>query len=178
MTAGMPTGRKLLERQKKLGLVPEDAKMVDWPEVLPKWDSFSEEGKRYLSRQMEVNAAFLEHVDYHIGRVIDHIEEMGELDNTLVDLSDRRQRLYRGRNPHRDIFRAVDAERVPAADHGTAAGKTRSVRRNGCLGRAAHGQPLFRGWAYASSTPFQWTKQIASHFGGTMSPRPSDTPKR
>jgi arylsulfatase A-like enzyme len=73
-----------LERQKKLGLVPEDAKLVDWPEVLPTWDSFSEEGKRYLSRQMEVNAAFLEHVDHHVGRVIDHIEEMGELDNTLV----------------------------------------------------------------------------------------------
>jgi arylsulfatase A-like enzyme len=50
----------------------------------PEWDSFSEGGKRYLSRQMEVNAAFLEHVDHHIGRVIDHIEEMGELDNTLV----------------------------------------------------------------------------------------------
>jgi hypothetical protein len=74
-----------LERQKKMGLVPEDAEMVDWPESIPKWDSFSEEGKRYLARQMEVNAAFLEHVDYHIGRVIDHhIEEMGELDNTLV----------------------------------------------------------------------------------------------
>jgi arylsulfatase A-like enzyme len=58
--------------------------MVDWPEVIPEWDSFSEEGKEYLARQMEINAAFMEHVDYHVGRVIEHIEDMGELDNTLV----------------------------------------------------------------------------------------------
>jgi arylsulfatase A-like enzyme len=56
--------------------------MVDWPECIPEWDSFSEEGKKYLTRQMEVNAAFLEHVDYHVGRVISHLEEIGELDNT------------------------------------------------------------------------------------------------
>jgi arylsulfatase A-like enzyme len=75
---------QLLERQKKMGLVPEDAEMVEWPNVIPEWDSFSEEGKKYLSRQMEVNAAFMEHVDHHVGRVISHLEEMGELDNTLI----------------------------------------------------------------------------------------------
>jgi arylsulfatase A-like enzyme len=75
---------QLLERQKKLGLVSEDAEMVDWPESIPEWDSFSEEGKKYLTRQMEVNAAFLEHVDFHVGRVISHLEEIGELDNTLI----------------------------------------------------------------------------------------------
>ena len=69
------------ERQKKLGIVPADSKMVEWPEEIPNWDSYSEEGKEYLARQMEVNAAFLEHVDHHVGRVIDHIEALGELDN-------------------------------------------------------------------------------------------------
>jgi arylsulfatase A-like enzyme len=83
MTAGTPTGRSNWNARKNWA-GSRRCQMVDWPEVLPQWDSFSEEGKRYLSRQMEVNAAFLEHVDYHIGRVIDHIEEMGELDNTLV----------------------------------------------------------------------------------------------
>jgi arylsulfatase A-like enzyme len=70
----------------------------------PEWDSFSEEGKRYLARQMEVNAAFLEHVDYHIGRVIDHIEEMGELDNTLVIYLTADNGCTRGRNTHRNLF--------------------------------------------------------------------------
>jgi arylsulfatase A-like enzyme len=135
---------QLLERQKKLGLVPEDAKMVDWPEVMPKWDSFSKEGKAYLARQMEVNAAFLEHVDYHIGRLIDHLEEMGELDNTLVVYMTADNGCTAEGTPTGNILRAVDAERISAADHGAAAGKTRSVRRNGCLGWAAHGQPLFR----------------------------------
>jgi arylsulfatase A-like enzyme len=86
MKDGMYTGEQLLERQKKIGLVSEDAEMVDWPEVIPEWDSFSEEGKEYLARQMEVNAAFMEHVDYHVGRVIDHLEEMGELDNTMISI--------------------------------------------------------------------------------------------
>ena len=75
---------QLLERQKEIGLVSEDAQMVEWPESLPVWDSFSEEGKVYLRRQMEVYAAFLEHTDYHIGRIFDHLEAMGELDNTMV----------------------------------------------------------------------------------------------
>jgi arylsulfatase A-like enzyme len=65
-------------------LVLEDAAMVEWPEVIPRWESFDEEGQKYLARQMEVNAAFLEHVDFHVGRVVNHIEQLGELDNTLV----------------------------------------------------------------------------------------------
>jgi arylsulfatase A-like enzyme len=94
---------------------------------------------------------------------------MGELDNTLVIYLSADNGCYGRRNAHRNLLRAVDAERVPAPDHGTAAGKTRRVRRAGCLGRSAYGQPFSVAWAYASSTPFQWTKQMASHFGGTMS---------
>jgi arylsulfatase A-like enzyme len=71
MTDGMPTGRSFWNAR-KTGPGSRRCQMVDWPEVIPEWDSFSEEGKRYLARQMEVNAAFLEHVDYHVGRVIDH----------------------------------------------------------------------------------------------------------
>jgi arylsulfatase A-like enzyme len=83
MTAGMPTGRSNWNARRNWAWFPKmpNGGLAGSPS---QWDSFSEEGKRYLSRQMEVNAAFLEHVDYHIGRVIDHIEEMGELDNTLV----------------------------------------------------------------------------------------------
>ena len=75
---------EVLMRQKKLGLVPEHTKLVKRPETIPSWDSYSEEGRAYLAHQMEVNAGFLEHVDFHVGRVINHLEQLGELDNTLV----------------------------------------------------------------------------------------------
>jgi arylsulfatase A-like enzyme len=160
---------QLLERQKELGLVPADAKLVDWPEAIPTWDSFDEKGQEYLSRQMEVNAAFLEHVDYHTGRVIDHIEALGELDNTLV------------------IYLTADNG---ATAEGTTTGTFSELLMQNAFppltmeqqlekleehgGLEAWGGPdminhYSVAWAYASSTPFQWTKQVASHFGGTMS---------
>jgi arylsulfatase A-like enzyme len=160
---------QLLERQKKLGLVPKDAKMVDWPEVLPTWDSFSEEGKRYLSRQMEVNAAFLEHVDYHIGRVIDHIEEMGELDNTLVVYLTADNGCTAEGTPTGTFSELLLQNGFPPL---TMEQQLEKLEEFG--GLDAWGGPHLANhysvaWAYASSTPFQWTKQIASHFGGTMS---------
>jgi arylsulfatase A-like enzyme len=132
-----------LERQKKLGLVPEDAKMVDWPEVLPKWDSFSEEGKRYLSRQMEVNAAFLEHVDYHIGRVIDHIEEMGELDNTLVIYLTADNGCTAEGTPTGTFSELLMQNGFPPLTMEQQLEKLEEFGGSGCLGRAAPGQPLF-----------------------------------
>jgi arylsulfatase A-like enzyme len=143
--AGMPTGSNSWSVRKNWAWFP---KMPSWStgrKSIPTWDSFSEEGKRYLSRQMEVNAAFLEHVDHHVGRVIDHIEEMGELDNTLVIYLSADNGCYGRRNPDRNLLRAVDAERVSTPDHGTAAGKTRRVRRSGCLGWPSYGQPFFGG---------------------------------
>jgi arylsulfatase A-like enzyme len=159
---------KLLERQKKLGLVPKDAKMVDWPEVLPKWDSFSEEGKRYLSRQMEVNAAFLEHVDYHIGRVIDHIEEMGELDNTLVVYMTADNGCTAEGTPTGTFSELLFQNGFPPLTMEQQLEKLEEFGGMDAWGGPHMANHYSVGWAYASSTPFQWTKQIASHFGGTM----------
>jgi hypothetical protein len=111
-------------------------------------------GKRYLSRQMEVNAAFLEHVDHHVGRVIDHIEEMGELDNTLVIYLTADNGCTAEGTPTGTFSELLMQNGFPAADHGTAAGKTRRVRRAGCLGRAAYGQPLFSGMGLRLIHPF------------------------
>jgi arylsulfatase A-like enzyme len=177
MMAGTPTGRSSWNVRKNWAWCPKTPSWWTGRKSCPNGIPSAKRGKRYLSRQMEVNAAFLEHVDYHVGRVIDHIEEMGELDNTLVIYLTADNGCTAEGTPTGTFSELLMQNGFPAADHGTAAGKTRRVRRSGCLGRAAYGQPLFRGWAYASSTPFQWTKQIASHFGGTMSLRPYDTPK-
>jgi len=158
-----------LERQKKLGLVPEDAEMVDWPEVIPEWDSYSEEGKAYLSRQMEVNAAFMEHVDYHIGRVIDHLEEMDELDNTLVIYLTADNGCTAEGTPTGTFSELLMQNGFPPL---TMEQQLEKLEEYGGLDE--WGGPYMNNhysvaWAYASSTPFQWTKQMASHFGGTMS---------
>ena len=157
------------ERQKKLGLVPADAKMVDWPETIPTWDSYDEEGKAYLSRQMEVNSAFLEHVDYHAGRVIDHIEALGELDNTLVVYLTADNGCTAEGTPTGTFSELLMQNGFPPL---TMEQQLEKLEEYG--GIEEWGGPNLANhysvaWAYASSTPFQWTKQMASHFGGTMS---------
>jgi len=158
----------LLERQKSLGLVPEDAEMVDWPESIPRWDSFSGEGKAYLSRQMEVNAAFLEHVDFHVGRVINRIEELGELDKTLVIYLTADNGCTAEGTPTGTVSELLMQNGFPPL---TMEQQLELLERYGGIGE--WGGPNLANhysvaWAYASSTPFQWTKQMASHFGGTM----------
>lgn len=157
------------ERQKELGLVPADAEMVDWPDVIPTWDSFDEKGKEYLSRQMEVNAAFLEHVDYHTGRVIDHIEALGELDNTLVIYLTADNGCTAEGTPTGTFSELLMQNGFPPL---TMDQQLEKLEEHGGL-EAWGGPDMINhysvAWAYASSTPFQWTKQMASHFGGTMS---------
>lgn len=160
---------EVLARQKKLGLVTENTKLVPRPESIPAFDSFSEEGKAFLRRQMEVNAAFMEHVDYHVGRVIKHLDEMGELDNTLV--------IY------------LTADNGATAEGTTTGAVSELLMQNGFPpltmdqqlellekygGLEEWGGPNMNNhfsvaWAWSTSTPFQWTKQVASHFGGTVS---------
>ena len=136
---------------------------------IPKWDSFSEEGKRYLSRQMEVNAAFLEHVDYHIGRVIDHIEEMGELDNTLVIYLTADNGCTAEGTPTGTFSELLFQNGFPPLTMEQQLEKLEEFGGMDAWGGPHMANHYSVGWAYASSTPFQWVKQIASHFGGTMS---------
>jgi arylsulfatase A-like enzyme len=160
--------QQLLKRQKEIGLVAEDAEMVSWPESIPEWDSFSEEGKAYLSRQMEVNAAFMEHVDYHVGRVIEHLEELGELDNTLIIYLTADNGVTAEGTPTGTFSELLMQNGFPPLSMDQ---QLQKLEEHG--GLDAWGGPDMAnhysvGWAYASSTPFQWTKQIASHFGGTI----------
>ena len=73
-----------LERQKKLGVVPEDTELTPRPDAMPAWDSLTDEQRKLYARQMEVYAGFQENADYNVGRLLDALEELGELDDTLV----------------------------------------------------------------------------------------------
>ena len=150
-----------LARQIKLGIVPPNTQLTNRPEQIPAWDSLSADQKRLYARMMEVYAGALSHADYNIGRLLDAVEQSGQLDNTLV------------------IFMMGDNG---ASAEGTLQGTTNEVgtAANGVkesipfllsmideLGgpRTYNHYPV--GWAHAMDTPMQWTKQIASHFGGT-----------
>jgi arylsulfatase len=150
-----------LARQKKLGVVPENAQLTKRPEQIPAWDSLSADQKRLYARMMEVYAGALSHADYHIGRLLDAVEQSGQMDNTLV------------------IFLMGDNG---ASAEGSLQGTTNEVATaaNGVTESLPFllsmidelGGPLTYnhypvGWAHAMDTPMQWTKQVASHFGGT-----------
>jgi arylsulfatase A-like enzyme len=149
-------------RQKKLGVIPDDAELTERPAEIPAWDDMPEDLKPVLARQMEVYAGFLEHTDHHVGRLIDALADLEVLEDTLV---------Y-----------------VIIGDNGASAEGTPNgcfnelVVLNGAFGletvefMASHiddfGTPKAYnhyavGWAHAMDTPYQWTKQIASHWGGT-----------
>jgi arylsulfatase A-like enzyme len=130
---------------------------------------FQRRREKYLARQMEVNAAFLEHVDYHVGRVIEHIEDMGELDNTLVIYLTADNGCTAEGTPTGTFSELLMQNGFPPL---TMEQQLEKLEEFG--GLEAWGGPHMANhysvaWAYASSTPFQWTKQMASHFGGTMS---------
>jgi len=150
-----------LARQKKLGVVPQNAQLTKRPEEIPAWDSLSADQKRLYARMMEVYAGALSHADYNIGRLLDAVQESGQMDNTLI------------------IFMMGDNG---ASAEGSLQGTTNevAVNANGVkedlpfllsmideLGgpRTYNHYPV--GWAHAMDTPMQWTKQVASHFGGT-----------
>ena len=159
-------------RQKKMGVIPANAKLTPRPKEIPAWDSLSADQKRLFAHMMEVYAACLAYADHNIGRVVDAVRETGEMDNTLV------------------IYIMGDNG---ASGEGTLQGLSNEVgvAANGVVESLPYllsimddlGGPLTYnhypvGWAHAMDTPFQWTKQVASHFGGTRNGMVISWPKR
>lgn len=147
-------------RQKSLGVVPTNAKLTSRPKEIPAWDEMSQDQKRLFERQMETFAGFAEHADHEVGRLVDQLEAMGELENTL-------------------LFYIV-GDNGSSAEGGPEGTYNEMMGLNGIIGKAdqmmehidSWGGPntfphFSIGWAWAGNTPFQWTKQVASHFGGT-----------
>src|SRR5438477_2844467 len=152
---------QIFANQKRLGVIPANAKLTDWPDSLPKWDTLSADEKKLFARQAEVYAGYTAYTDNEIGRVIQQVQDMGKLDNTLI------------------IYICGDNGTSP---EGTLLGTPNQYTAyNGILdfpvaeqlkfyeawGSAATYPHMAVAWSWAFDTPFKWTKQIASHFGGT-----------
>jgi len=147
-------------RQKALGVVPQDAQLTARPAEIPAWDDQTPDQRKLFARQMEAFAGFAEHTDYEVGRLVQALEEMNELDNTL--------------------FLYIVGDNGCSAEGGPQGTYNEMMALNGILSEPSQmmghiddwGSPntfphFAIGWAHAGNTPFQWTKQIASHFGGT-----------
>ena len=153
---------RTLAKQKALGVIPADAELTDRPAEIPAWDDMPDDLKPVLARQMEVYAGFLEHTDHHVGRLVDALSELEILENTLVYY-------VIGDN-------GASAEGTPngcfnelAVLNGAAGIETTEfmVSRIDDFGTPAAFNHYAVGWAHAMDTPYQWTKQVASHWGGT-----------
>ncbi len=147
-------------RQKKLGIIPQDAVLTPLAPGIQAWDSCTPDEKKAYVRFMEVYAGFLEQTDYNVGRVIDSIRKRGELDNTMVifiagDNGASAEGSRQGLLNEMTFFNGVKENINDVLQRADEIGTWKTYNH----------YPV--GWAHAMCTPFQWTKQIASHFGGT-----------
>ena len=160
---------EIFERQKKLGVIPEDAVLTERPDLFPAWESLDDASKRLYTRQMEVYAGFQDNADWNVGRLLDEVDEMGELDNTLViyiwgDNGASMEGTTTGSFNEMTFLNGVvlDAEQQLAL-----------IEQYGgidALGSDHTAPHVAAAWAWAGNTPFQWGKQMASHLGGTRNP--------
>jgi len=157
------------ERQKKLGVIPPETELTERPELFPAWDSLSEAEKTLYTRQMEVFAGYSENADWNVGRLLDSIEQMGELDNTLIiyiwgDNGASMEGTTTGSFNETTFFNGVVLE----PDE-----QLKIIEKFGGIEELGgeHTAPHYAAaWAHAGNTPFQWGKQMASHLGGTRDP--------
>jgi arylsulfatase A-like enzyme len=149
-------------RQKELGVIPADAELTARHDEIPAWDEMPDELKPVLARQMEVYAGFLEHTDHHVGRLIDAIGDLGVLDNTIVYY-------IIGDNGASAEGTVNGAFNEMANFNGMAALETPEYLASKLdeLGSPTSYNHYAVGWAWAMNAPLQWTKQVASHWGGT-----------
>jgi arylsulfatase A-like enzyme len=149
-------------KQKELGVIPADAELTERPEEIPAWADMPDDLKPVLARQMEVYAGFLEHTDHHVGRLVDALGELEILEDTLVYY-------VIGDN-------GASAEGTPNGCfnelvilNGAFGLETTEfmVSKIDEFGTPAAFNHYAVGWAHAMDTPYQWTKQVASHWGGT-----------
>jgi arylsulfatase A-like enzyme len=152
---------QIFANQKRLGVIPANTQLTPWPDDLKKWDTLTADEKRLFAHQAEVFAAYAAYTDHEIGRVIQAVEDMGKLDNTLI--------IY------------ISGDNGTSAEGTTVGTPNQMTAYNGILDLPVAEQmkaydvwglpPTYPhmsvAWSWAFDTPFKWTKQIASHFGGT-----------
>lgn len=153
---------KTFARQKELGVVPTDAELTGRHDAIPSWDDMPDDLKPVLEREMEVYAGFLEHTDHHVGRVIDAIDDLGILDDTIIyyiigDNGASAEGTLNGAFNEMANFNGMAALETPEF----------MLSKMDEFGTPSSYNHYAVGWAWAMDTPFQWTKQVASHWGGT-----------
>jgi arylsulfatase len=153
---------EIVERQKKLGVVSPETELTSRHEEIPAWDETDDTLKPILSRQMEIYAGFLEHTDHHVGRLIDTLEDLGVLDDTLVyyiigDNGASAEGTIHG--TFNETLLLNGASQIETVEF--------MAERIDKFGTPEAYNHYAVGWAHAMDTPYQWTKQVASHWGGT-----------
>jgi arylsulfatase A-like enzyme len=153
---------QIFARQKELGVIPKDAELTKRPAEIPAWDAVDPKLKPALAREMEVYAGFLEHTDHHVGRLIDGLEKLEVLDNTLIfyiigDNGASAEGTINGTFNELFMLNGVTGVETPEflLEHIDDFGSPKAYNHYAV------------GWAHAMDTPYQWTKQVASHWGGT-----------
>jgi arylsulfatase len=149
-------------RQKELGVIPADAELTPRHKEIPAWEEMPEDLKPVLRRQMEIYAGFLEFTDHHVGRLLDTIEDLGVLENTLVyyiigDNGASAEGTLNGTYNEMINFNGAAALETPEF----------MIERLDDFGGPDSYNHYAVGWAHAMCAPYQWTKQVASHWGGT-----------
>jgi len=151
----------IFENQKKLGVLPQNAKLTPWPkDLLKEWDELTADEKKMFIRQVDVFAAYVAYTDHEIGRVIQAVEDMGKLDNTLIiyingDNGTSSEGTLIGTPNEVAMFNGVDVPvEVQLKEFYNVWGSDQTYNH------------MAVPWAWAFDTPFSWTKQVASHFGG------------
>ena len=152
---------EIFANQKRLGVIPANTQLTPWSDDLKKWETLSAEEKRLFARQAEVFAGYVAYTDHEIGRVIQAVDDMRKLDNTLI--------IY------------ISGDNGTSPEGSTSGTPNQYTTYNGILdvpiaeqmkaydawGSAETYPHMAVAWAWAFNTPFKWTKQVASHFGGT-----------
>jgi len=159
------------QRQLKMGIIPPETKLTPRPKEIPAWESLTPDDKKIATRLMEVFAAFTAQTDYEVGRVIDSIRDLGQLDNTLImwEIGDNGASME-------GTLSGVFNEMVSL--NGQHEETAYIIAHLDQLGGPQAYNHFPVGWAWAMNTPFQWGKQVASHFGGTRNPLVVSWPNR
>ncbi len=162
---------QIFANQKKLGVLPANAKLSAWPKEIPAWDSLTPDQKRLFARQMEVFAGYLAYTDHEIGRVIEQVERQGQRDNTLI--------IYiSGDNGGSSEGQLNGTPNEVAYFNGVQTPIEAQLKLLEEWGTDKTYNHMSAGWAQAINTPYRWMKQVATHFGGVRNPVAISWPAR
>ncbi|TXS93860.1 sulfatase-like hydrolase/transferase [Parahaliea maris] len=154
---------EIIARQKQLGVIPPNTDLTPRPDLIPAWDSLSDDQKKVAARLMETYAGFLAHTDAQVAKLVDHLKASKQFDNTLFFyvVGDNGSSAEGGPPGSINYMGALQGLQEPVQ---------LQLAKLDSIGSAESYPQYPAGWAWALTTPFQWVKQVASHLGGTRNP--------